>query len=72
MTAGHPGGTREEHVRNSHHWHVTGGLIEPGEISGAVVFLASDDARRITGVGLPVDDGHMELPGYNGSPTWGD
>jgi len=33
------------------------GFAEPGEIAAAVFFLASDDARHVTGADLPVDDG---------------
>ena len=33
------------------------GWVEPEDISNAVVFLASDEARYITGVTLPVDGG---------------
>lgn len=33
--------------------------VEPVDISNAVVFLASDDARYITGVALPVDAGSL-------------
>lgn len=33
--------------------------VEPGDISSAVLFLASDDARFITGVALPVDAGAL-------------
>jgi NAD(P)-dependent dehydrogenase (short-subunit alcohol dehydrogenase family) len=69
MTSGHEGGTRAEHAQNSRHWNAIGGLIEASEISGAVVFLASDDARRITGIALPVDAGHLVLPGFNNSPS---
>jgi (+)-trans-carveol dehydrogenase len=36
--------------------------LEPDEISRAVVFLASDDARWITGVVLPVDQGNVNRP----------
>jgi (+)-trans-carveol dehydrogenase len=36
--------------------------LEPDEISRAVVFLASDDARWITGVVLPVDQGNANHP----------
>jgi NAD(P)-dependent dehydrogenase (short-subunit alcohol dehydrogenase family) len=33
------------------------GFAELEEIAAAVVFLASDDARHVTGVDLPVDNG---------------
>jgi (+)-trans-carveol dehydrogenase len=33
--------------------------VEPADISNAVLFLASDEARYITGVALPVDAGQM-------------
>jgi SDR family mycofactocin-dependent oxidoreductase len=35
------------------------GWVEPTDISNAVLFLASDEARYITGVPLPVDAGSM-------------
>lgn len=35
------------------------GWVEPADISNAVLFLASDEARYITGVPLPVDAGSM-------------
>ena len=34
-----------------------GRLGEVGDMADAVVFLASDQARFITGIGLPVDGG---------------
>jgi meso-butanediol dehydrogenase/(S,S)-butanediol dehydrogenase/diacetyl reductase len=33
------------------------GFAEPEEVAAAVFFLASADARHVTGVDLPVDDG---------------
>lgn len=42
-----------------------GRTAEPEDIAGAIVFLASDDARFITGVNLPVDGG---LSASNGQP----
>jgi len=38
---------------------------EPADIAGAIAFLASEDARFITGVNLPVDGG---LTASNGQP----
>ncbi|MBV9890978.1 MAG: SDR family oxidoreductase, partial [Rhizobacter sp.] len=38
---------------------------EPADIAGVVAFLASDDARFVTGVNLPVDGGLMAS---NGQP----
>jgi NAD(P)-dependent dehydrogenase (short-subunit alcohol dehydrogenase family) len=35
-------------------------LVEPVDISNAVVFLVSDDARYVTGVALPVDAGFTD------------
>jgi SDR family mycofactocin-dependent oxidoreductase len=68
MTSGHPGGTRAEHEVAARHWHAFGGLIAPEEISGAVVFLASDEAARITGIEMPVDSGHLALSTFNPAP----
>jgi (+)-trans-carveol dehydrogenase len=31
--------------------------IEPGDVSNAVLFLASDEARYVTGISLPIDAG---------------
>jgi NAD(P)-dependent dehydrogenase (short-subunit alcohol dehydrogenase family) len=36
-------------------------VLEPTDISDAVVFLASDAARYITGVTLPVDAGFTTM-----------
>ena len=38
---------------------------QPEDIAGAVAFLASEDARFITGINLPVDGG---LSASNGQP----
>jgi NAD(P)-dependent dehydrogenase (short-subunit alcohol dehydrogenase family) len=36
---------------------VLGEIIEPEDVSAAVLWLASDDARFVTGIGLPVAAG---------------
>jgi SDR family mycofactocin-dependent oxidoreductase len=68
MTSGHEGGTRAEHEAAARHWHAFGGLMEPSDVSGAVVFLASDEASRITGIEMPVDSGHLVLSTFNPAP----
>ncbi|GLZ06625.1 putative short-chain dehydrogenase/reductase [Actinomadura sp. NBRC 104412] len=71
MMAGGPGGTPQDRRDNAYGWSAIAGrgLLAPSSISGSVVFLASDDARDITGVALPVDGGHAVLPGSNPNPV---
>jgi SDR family mycofactocin-dependent oxidoreductase len=71
MMAGHEHGTAEDRRRNSYHMSalVGRGLLSPSTVSAAVAWLASDDARDVTGVALPVDGGNLVLPGYNPAPT---
>jgi SDR family mycofactocin-dependent oxidoreductase len=71
MMAGHEGGTPEDRRRSAYNWHALArrGALAPSSVSRSVVFLASDDAADITGVALPVDAGHMVLPGFNGDPV---
>jgi NAD(P)-dependent dehydrogenase (short-subunit alcohol dehydrogenase family) len=38
-----------------------GRLADPGDVVGAVVFLASDAARMVTGTMLPVDGGNLAM-----------
>ncbi len=38
-------------------WLDGGAYLDPPDIADAVVFLASDEAKRITGIALPVDGG---------------
>ena len=35
-------------------------LVEPVDISNAIVWLASEEARYVTGVSLPVDAGFLQ------------
>lgn len=71
MTSGHPNGTREEHEHNSFHWHALAGrgLMRPEAVSGGVLFFASDESQDITGVALPVDGGHLAIPGFSPAPV---
>jgi SDR family mycofactocin-dependent oxidoreductase len=71
MTAGHEGGTREEHEFNAFHWHALAGrgLMPPESVSGAVTWLASNDAKDVTGIYVAVDGGHSVLPGFSPGPV---
>src|SRR5215470_256485 len=60
MVGGHPGTTVEE-VRKLYLVRRTIPIpwVEPVDIANAVLFLASDEARYITGISLPVDLGSL-------------
>jgi SDR family mycofactocin-dependent oxidoreductase len=72
FSTGRPGATREEHEKAAHHASVLAGrgLLRPESVSGTVLWLVSDDARDVTGVAVPVDGGHLILPGVNGDPVF--
>jgi SDR family mycofactocin-dependent oxidoreductase len=71
ILAGHEGGTEEEMLFGAYHFHALKGatLLPSDDIADAAVFLNSHLARSITGVTLPVDAGHMILPGFNHAPV---
>jgi NAD(P)-dependent dehydrogenase (short-subunit alcohol dehydrogenase family) len=57
---GHPGATEEEVRKLYLEWNVLPTpWIEPRDVANAALFLASDEARFITGLGLPLDAGAM-------------
>lgn len=60
MVGGHPG-TTEEETRDIYLARRTLPVpwVEPVDIANAVLFLASDEARYITGISLPVDLGSL-------------
>jgi 3-oxoacyl-[acyl-carrier protein] reductase len=55
MTASIP----EEHLQQERSLTPLGRLAEPEDIADVVAFLASNDARWITGRTIPTDDGRM-------------
>lgn len=72
MTTGSREGTREEHLRGGHYWHALAGngVMPPSAVSGAVLWLVSPESAHVTGVAIPVDAGHMILPGVNSDPVF--
>jgi SDR family mycofactocin-dependent oxidoreductase len=70
MMIGGPGGTPEDRRVGAFGWSAIAGqgMLPAEAISEAVVWLCSDSASRISGVALPVDSGHLILPGFNANP----
>lgn len=62
--------TTEDYVEATRHWHLLRGhaALPAVAVANAALWLASDEARHITGVEIPVDSGHCVLPGYNTAP----
>jgi NAD(P)-dependent dehydrogenase (short-subunit alcohol dehydrogenase family) len=71
LIAGGAGGTRAHVETVSAHMAALKGrnLLSPNAIAGAVLWLASDLASEVTGLTIPVDGGHMLLPGFNPLPA---
>ncbi|WP_019875778.1 mycofactocin-coupled SDR family oxidoreductase [Sporichthya polymorpha] len=71
MFAGRKGGTREDMLAGGHAFHALRGtgFLDPQVIADAALFLNSDLAAAITGATLPVEAGHLLLPGLNLAPV---
>lgn len=71
MFAGHEGGTEQEMIEGGYHNHALKGatFLPPQTIADAALYLNSDLASAVTGVALPVDAGHLLLPGVNPEPV---
>lgn len=71
MYAGGPGGNIEDLVQAGKHYGALKGttFMPPETIANAVLFLNSELASTVTGVALPVDSGHLLMPGVNAAPV---
>jgi len=65
-TAGHPGGTIAEFETGALRFHPTRSFasMEPEMVARAALWLVSPDSAPMTGVAVPVDGGHLLVPGY--------
>jgi SDR family mycofactocin-dependent oxidoreductase len=71
MYAGHPGGTETDMAEAGYHFGALKGttFMPPQVIADTALYLNSDLAAAVTGVTIPVDAGHMILPGINPAPV---
>lgn len=71
LFAGHPGGTEADMLEAGYNFLALKGFnwLTPQAQADAALFLNSDLASSITGVALPVDAGHLALPGHNPAPV---
>lgn len=62
--AGRSGATRADYLQATRNWHLLRrGPLPPSAIAAAVAWLVSDEAQDVTGALIPVDAGHLVLPG---------
>ena len=71
MFAGKKGGTEADQIAAGYYYGILKGstALPPETVAHAALFLNSDLASAITGASLPVDAGHMVLPGLNMNPV---
>jgi SDR family mycofactocin-dependent oxidoreductase len=72
MMSGKPAGegTEEDMLGAGYSFHALKGqgFLSPQRIADTALYLNSDLASSVTGVTIPVDAGHLLLPGYNPNP----
>lgn len=71
LFAGHPGGTAADMEQGGYAFTALAGVsfMDPQVIADGALFLNSHLAAAITGVALPIDAGHLLLPGVNQNPV---
>jgi len=73
MMSGKPAGegTQDDMLAAGYHFHALkgNGFLDPQRIADSVLYLNSELASSVTGVTLPVDAGHLLLPGMNAEPV---
>ncbi|MCX4091423.1 mycofactocin-coupled SDR family oxidoreductase [Nocardia sp. alder85J] len=71
MFAGHEGGTEAEMIEGGYHYALLRNTtwLEPQAIADTALYLNSHLAANVTGVTIPVDAGHLLIPGVNADPV---
>lgn len=64
---GRPDATEEDYLVATRNWHALRNrpAMPASVVADAVAWLVSDEARNVTGIELPIDGGHLILPGFN-------
>lgn len=64
------GATLDDYLTATRNWHLLRGRpsLAATAIADAMIWLASDESQHVTGIEIPVDAGHMILPGMNPAP----
>ena len=70
MFAGHPGGTEADLIEGGYRFGALRGhsFLPPEVIANTALYLNSELASVVTGITVPVDAGHLLMPGYNDAP----
>ena len=73
MMSGKPEGegTEADMLEAGYHFHALkgNGFLSPQRIADTALYLNSELASSVTGVTIPVDAGHLLIPGVNMSPV---
>lgn len=71
MALGRADASREDYIRAGHNWTALSGrnALSASDVADAVMWLASDESRHVTGIEINIDAGHMVLPGFNTTPN---
>jgi SDR family mycofactocin-dependent oxidoreductase len=71
MFAGHEGGTEHDMIEGGYHYALLRNttFLEPQAIADTALYLNSHLAANVTGVTIPVDAGHLLIPGVNTHPV---
>lgn len=64
--------TEDDYLAATRQWHILRNrpALSPAAVADVVSWLCGHDARFITGAAVPVDAGHLVLPGFNHKPLF--
>lgn len=64
--------TEDDYLAATRQWHILRNrpALDPSAVADVASWVASDEARHLTGVAIPVDAGHLVLPGFNHKPIF--